>query len=244
MGGDGLFQKRRAARAKRQEEILEQKPNNWLLIAEGEKTEPLYFETILELVNETLPSKYKIKYDTCGKGYNTTSLVKVAEKIQYKYDSIMGKKTIPYGKVFVIFDKDDFSESDFNEAVALCRANGFIALWSNQAIEFWFLLYFNFCQGKINRSLYESRLNKALKAKGATDFSYRKNDVTCFKQIIELGSLKNARKRAKKIHDEFVDSSTKEAKCESCTTIYKFFDEIDIRNSTFDLKSTSEIFDK
>ena len=34
--------------------------------------------------------------------------------------------TIPYGKIFVVFDKDNFNSDTFDEAVSMCEKNGYI----------------------------------------------------------------------------------------------------------------------
>ena len=48
----------------------------------------------------------------------------------------------------------------------MCERNGYIPLWSNQAIEYWFLLYFNYIDTGMDRKSYESKLNEYFKAKG------------------------------------------------------------------------------
>ena len=61
----------------------------------------------------------------------------------------VSKVNIPYGKVFVVFDKDDFTPNAFNKAIEKCENNGYIALWSNECIELWFLLHFNYLSSNI-----------------------------------------------------------------------------------------------
>lgn len=46
MGTDDLFKKRRAARKQRKHEYKIPKANSFLIVTEGERTEPLYFEGI------------------------------------------------------------------------------------------------------------------------------------------------------------------------------------------------------
>ena len=63
-----------------------------------------------------------------------------------------------YNQNWVVFDKDDFPENDFNSAILSARQNGFEVAYSNQAFEFWFLLHFNLYQGALHRSRYEKNV--------------------------------------------------------------------------------------
>ena len=158
-------------------------------------------------------------------GMNTTSLVKSTQDILNEIDEYK-ISTIPYGKIFVVFDKDSFSSESFNKAIEMCERNGYIPLWSNQAIEYWFLLYFNYIDTGMDRKSYESKLNEYFKAKGSK-YRYRKNDEKIFHRLTKYGSLEKARKNAYRIH--LNHSKDKPSDSESCTTVYRFFDEVDKR---------------
>ena len=54
MGTDDLFKKRRAERQKRKHEFKSVNTNSFLIVTEGEKTEPLYFK---RLAKEKLTKK-------------------------------------------------------------------------------------------------------------------------------------------------------------------------------------------
>ena len=63
-----------------------------------------------------------------------------------------------------VFDKDDFSESDFNNAILIAKANNFGLAYSNQAFEYWLILHFNDHQGGgMHRDDYDDRINKLIK---------------------------------------------------------------------------------
>ena len=156
---------------------------------------------------------------------NTTSLVKSTQDILNEIDEYK-ISTIPYGKIFVVFDKDSFSNESFNKAIEMCERNGYIPLWSNQAIEYWFLLYFNYIDTGMDRKSYESKLNEYFKAKGSK-YRYRKNDEKIFHRLTKYGSLEQARKYAKNIHLNHIKDAPSDS--ESCTTVYSFFDEVDKR---------------
>jgi len=225
MGTDNFHLKRKNARKERRAQEEKLKPDNWLIVCEGEKTEPNYFKKVIEEANKKLPSDSQIKAKIEGIGSSTISLVKTAEELEVLVDKY-NKPIIPYGKIFVVFDKDSFKNQQFNDAIQMCEKNGFIALWSNQAIEYWFLLHFNHHDRQIHRTEYEDLLNKEFKNKGS-EYRYQKNSEETYEELEKNGSLDEARKRAKRIHENFINSSESPAKSESCTIIYQFFDILD-----------------
>ena len=63
-----------------------------------------------------------------------------------------------------MFDKDDFSDNDFNNAIVVAKANNFGIAYSNQAFEYWLILHFNDHQGGgMHRDDYDDRINKLIK---------------------------------------------------------------------------------
>ncbi len=225
MGSDNLFNKRREGRIKRKENVEKQKSSNWLVVCEGTKTEPNYFEGAVDAINEGLDEKYKLKVKIEGKGKDTVSLVKSVDDMLNDVDKYK-TSTIPYGKIFVVFDKDDFSPLMFNEAVVVCEQRGYIPLWSNQAIEYWFLLHFNYVDVPMDRTSYEDKLNEYFNSAGL-EYEYKKNDKTIYSKLSKYGSLEQAKKFAVRIHQSH--SKDTPSNSESCTTVYKFFLEIDER---------------
>ncbi len=129
----------------------------FLIISEGVNTEPEYFKAF-RLTTATVK--------TIGQAKNTTGLVKKAIGIK-EAELKKGKK---YDQYWVVFDKDDFSESDFNMAISEAKLNGFKVAYSNQAFEFWFLLHFNLYRGPLHRRFYQNMLTKP------TGFSYGKSE--------------------------------------------------------------------
>ncbi|MBE6160232.1 MAG: RloB domain-containing protein [Lactobacillales bacterium] len=225
MGSDNFFNKHREERRKRKENVERQRSSNWLVVCEGAQTEPNYFRGAVSAINEGLEDKYKLKVKIVGKGMNTISLVKSVEDLLNDIDEYK-TSTIPYGKIFVVFDKDSFSPESFDKAVSMCEKNGYIPLWSNQAIEYWFLLHFNYIEARMDRTLYESKINEYFKIAGLK-YKYRKNDEEIYSKLSKYGSLGQARKNASRIHlnhDKDTPSNS-----ESCTTVYKFFEEVDER---------------
>ena len=219
MGSDELFKRRKEERRKRKENLQTIKSTKWLVVCEGVETEVNYFNSMIEEVNKKLIASNKLKVNIIGAGKNTLSLVNSVENFIGKVDFLSQEK-IPYSKIFVVFDKDDFAPEIFDEAIRLCERKEYIPLWSNQAFEYWFLLHFNYVEGKIHRTQYASKLNEYFKSSGL-NYKYKKNDKEIFNKLCKYGSLENAIKRAKKIHTSFGDTHPSEQ--ESATTVYKFF---------------------
>ena len=112
-------------------------PENFLIMCEGKETEPNYFNGLKQLIN----SKYGDKVDVLipsisvkGTGKNTTDLVNYTER----FVNQAGKK---YGKVWIVFDKDDYKDIQFNQAIKRATAVNYNAAWSNPCFELWLLLH-------------------------------------------------------------------------------------------------------
>jgi hypothetical protein len=120
---------------------LDEKPAI-LIVCEGKNTEPSYFNQF-RITSATVKS--------VGAGCNTISLVERAIQLseQRKYD-----------QVWCVFDKDNFPDANFNNAIKLANKNNFGIAYSNQAFEYWLILHFNDHQGGgVNRKNYNQMLN-------------------------------------------------------------------------------------
>ncbi len=112
MGSDDLFKKRREERKKRQHEYKTAKANSFLIVTEGERTEPLYFKGMQKLIKEKIGGRIDVievpLLDIHGEGCGTGKLIQVT-------DRIVKDAKILYQNIWVVFDKDDFD--DFDEAI-------------------------------------------------------------------------------------------------------------------------------
>ena len=78
MGTDDLFKKRRAERQKRKHEFKSVNTNSFLIVTEGEKTEPLYFKGLQKKINEKVNGRI---IDIFGQGCSTSRLIEATEEI-------------------------------------------------------------------------------------------------------------------------------------------------------------------
>ena len=178
----------------------------FLIVCEGEVTEPEY-------INSFRLTSANVK--AIGNGMNTISLVKEAIAIR----DIEKRRNRNYDQCWVVFDKDDFTDSDFNAAIQMAQANGFHVAYSNQAFEFWFLLHFNLYQGAIHRNRYAEILTHLL------GFKYGKtkgDSVRVFNVIYPRTRM--AIDNAKNVLKTFDGGNP--AKEESSTTVHQLVDQL------------------
>lgn len=178
----------------------------FLIICEGINTEPDYFNAF------RLTSAH---VKALGRGMNTLSLVQKAINLK---DEEKRKGSI-YNQNWVVFDKDDFPEKDFNAAIRLAHQNGFEVAYSNQAFEYWLLLHFNLYQGSLHRSRYDSMLSSLL------GFPYSKKTGVSAKVFNTLlPKQAKAIDHAKIVMKQF--NGNNPAKEESSTTVYQLVEEL------------------
>jgi len=152
----------------------------FLIVCEGEKTEPNYFKKFPEN-----PEVYD-KIDIHGTGYNTLSLINEAVRLKDEAQ----KRKEPYIEVWCVFDKDDFSIEQFKSAILLARKNQIKCAYSIEAFEIWYMLHFNFYDSALSRNQFKEKLTELLKK------PYKKNDEDIYYllQKRQNVALKNAQK--------------------------------------------------
>lgn len=139
----------RAARTLRRISFVREVKQSFLIICEGVNTEPDYFNAF-RLTSANIKA--------VGQGLNTVGLVQKALRMKEEER----KKGREYDQCWVVFDKDDFPDRDFNRAIGMAEAGGMRVAYSNQAFELWFLLHYNLVQGPMHRNQYETKLSGLL----------------------------------------------------------------------------------
>jgi len=156
------------------------KLRRFLIVCEGEKTEPNYFRKFPKN-----PEVYD-SIDIRGTGYNTVSLINEAIRLKVEAQ----KRREPYIEVWCVFDKDDFPIEQFKNATILAEKNQIKCAYSIEAFELWYMLHFNFYDSALSRNQYKEKLTELL---GKT---YQKNDGGMYQllQKRQNTAIKNARK--------------------------------------------------
>lgn len=218
MGTDNFNKRRSKERKERKSKELETRAETWLIVCEGEKTEPNYFNALFNNINSK--SNKKINVKIIGVGKNTKSVVESVDSFFNYSDQLVSNTKIPYGKVFTVFDKDSFSDNHFNEAIRISEKRGFIPLWSNECFELWFILHYEFFQSNVSRNEYFKKLTSLL------GYDYEKNN-NHFDLLGKLSKLEIAIRNSRKLYDKY-DKKESPSRKSPCTTIFKLFDEIEI----------------
>lgn len=114
-------------------------PERHLIVCEGEKTEPLYFEGMRDALKPEFRSRIHIVVK--GTGLHTTDL--------FDYALRECRLSGGYDHAWLVYDRDDFDLQEFDLVVDACAQNSdgatvFHPLWSNPCVEVWMLLHFGY----------------------------------------------------------------------------------------------------
>lgn len=193
------------------------KPERILIVTEGEKTEPLYFEGFRRRINESYGRDY-VTVEVHGLGDNTVSLFNRARALAER--DIEG-----FTQVWVVYDRDSFPTCDFNVVPELCASatndcTVYRAAWTNEAFELWYLLHFEYMDSALNRGSFGPRLTSILQQLGHG--AYQKNRADMF-YLLE-GLVDRAVANAKRLEE--VNQGMSPADCNPGTTVHLLIEEL------------------
>ncbi len=214
MGTDNLFHKRRAARKSREQGSLEPKPNSYLIVAEGECTEPFYFNGLVDKIKSQKGGKLDVvavlEVDCLGEGMSTTSLVN-------KTDEIVNKAKIIYQNIWVVFDKDDYD--DFDSAIEIAVKKGYNVAWTNQNFEYWLFLHFEYSDSALHRDTWIDKLDDIFKKYELGEGKYKKNYNDIYQLVDRYDGVETAIKNAKRRMANYKEKD-KPSKYDPGTTVH------------------------
>lgn len=212
-----FFKNKRLSDGERRKKKKTSQPCNYLIVCEGTKTEPNYFDKIKQIIE----AKYRtqIRIEIKGTGRNTLSLVKYTEQI-------INRASAEYAEVWIVMDKDDFPNDNFNNAISRAESEGFKLAWSNEAVELWFLLHFEYINSAVKRTHYNRRLNHYFKQNGL--IKYEKNNKDIFEILTKYGNMEFAITNAKKLYEQYENADVKScaSSMNPCTTVYMLVEEL------------------
>lgn len=144
----------------------------FLIVCEGEKTEVNYFKAF------AVPNKFEVMVK--GEGKNSLSLVNKAIKI---IDNL--KKDDSFDQIWCVFDKDNCSKEQFNQAERLAKQKNIKIAYSNEAFEIWFILHFQYLDIATSRSEYLTILTNQMKKYGLLNEQekYEKNREDMYEKL-------------------------------------------------------------
>lgn len=182
---------------KRRQEYLEKKQYRYYIFCEGQQTEPLYFIVFKKLIEENPIYKDMVLIEIEPCQAETMRVIGIAE-------DYVKKNEIKKGQIWCVYDKDSFPPERFNGVVeradSLNKDNPelqYHTAWSNECIEYWFLLHFAYYTANNHRSEYITFLNDKFKRLGIG--KYQKNLKDIFGILLDYGNPKLAIRYAKRI---------------------------------------------
>jgi len=192
----------------------------FLIVCEGEKTEPCYFKSFPRKIK-----KLVLDIATDGSGTNTLGVVERA--IEFR-----NKSTQKYDRVWVVFDKDSFNPSQFNGAIAKAKANSIFCAWSNEAFELWYILHFQNRITPMSRDQYKKAIEDSInekrvissQRKQGKSFRYEKNLPNMYETLKKYGNQDHAIRWAKELEHSY--QGTNFSKHNPCTLVYKLVEEL------------------
>lgn len=176
---------------------------NFLIVCEGEKTEPNYFMEIKRRMKSGAGSKVEV----VGAGAHTRDLLDCARAAIAKRRA----EGLPmYYHIWLVFDKDSFEADDFDNTIKMVESENWHAAWSNEAFELWYLLHFQeVTGGALPREQMFEMLGNYF------GDGYRKNDEGVFERVKEHSY--HAIERARRLSDRWQGCPPHQAN--PCTTV-------------------------
>lgn len=212
--------KRFARAEQKRKKDIRNKRKYYLIVCEGEATEPNYFDGLKQDLPKGILTAYQI--DIAGTGRNTQSLVDEALRLQSAYEKHTTRKI---DRLWVVFDRDSFSAQDFNGAIQRCHSSEVSCAWSNEAFELWYLLHFQYYENAMSRIVYKEMIENHLKPVLDNEFRYEKNSEQMYALLKEYGSLEDALRNAKRLAERF-EGRQDYANHNPCTMVYRLIEEL------------------
>lgn len=126
----------------------------YLIICEGEVTEPIYFESIAGT-----------NVQVTAKGYGSSKTALVDRAVKHCTDNEVDVSKTEVWVVFnfdVKYDQISNQKEDYNEAIRKARQLGFGVAYSNDCFELWLVLHLKDVQGEFHRKQLYEYLSKHL----------------------------------------------------------------------------------
>lgn len=199
-------------------DTLNELPPYTMIVSEGIKTEPLYLKGFVSKINEKYRHIAREPHiHVYGTGRNTQGLIRFVDK------RIENGEWAHYKKFWLVYDKDDFPLDNFDntqfEAEARKEPSMSVA-WSNESIELWFLLHFQEYLSNNGREQYIEKLDQY--------FDYSKTREDLYDVLMNLGSLEDAKRRARKMYQEYIESGESSmAAMVPATRVYELVEELE-----------------
>ena len=178
---------------------------HYAIFSEGEVTEPSYFQGLKQVIERK--AVYQDMIYIRGTAKSTMGVLDAAK-------TWVSENRARNCRVWCLYDKDDFSDNDFNAVLQRMKAlnesdkngNMYFAGWSNESFEYWLVLHFKFYQVNNGRRDYERILDEVFKEKLGKAYSKKARDCdgsgkdgkSLWSDMITIGNLSDAIRYAEK----------------------------------------------
>lgn len=186
-------------------------PERHLIVCEGEKTEPLYFEGMRNALKPEFRNRIHIVVK--GTGLHTTDLLDYA----LRECRLSGG----YDHVWLAYDRDDFDLQEFDSVVSKCarysdEITTYHLLWSNPCVEVWMLLHFGYTTAEMTSAEAIAKTDAAFRRD--LKHSYAKNAKGLFEELYSrLNRAESNVDQLKNWHEE--QGAYLPSQMNPCTTI-------------------------
>lgn len=198
---DNALLKRYSAKKTKRKTDTRDKHKFYLIVCEGTKTEPNYFESLKKNLPKGVVELFNI--DIEGTGKNTLTIIEDAKKYRKAYEQ---KYHRTIDKTWAVFDRDSFPAQNFDNAISKAEKSKpkIHCAWSNEAFEIWYLLHFHFFNTGLTRDRYAELIEKELK-KHYSDYKYEKNSIQMYDLLQKHENMDFAIENAKKLEALYYD---------------------------------------
>nr|VFJ99196.1 MAG: RloB-like protein [Candidatus Kentron sp. LFY] len=164
--------------SRRSEPLVDKRQEYVLIVCEGQKTEPQYFEDLRE--------KYQLGIVnieiTPAEGSDPLSVVRTAKSRQ---DSKKKKRKKPFDRVYCVFDRDKHPRFDeASQQIAALQGQGFRSARSWPCFEFWLLLHFRYTRQPFERDGSRTAAQNCENALKSKIKEYRKGKRGMFDELL------------------------------------------------------------
>lgn len=190
-----------------------------LIVTEGTKTEPKYFDKMRDLLGDA--NGRKVDVVVRGTGRHTMDL------LEYAQESCRASPNI-YDHVWLVYDKDNFSDEEFDRVAACCAQTRelatYHALWSNPCFELWLLAHLRYTTAPMDSHTCCNTLNDVFKKEFG--ISYSKSMDGVFDMLAGLrGAAMDNVARLRRHHAGIGNKSPSSQR--PCTNVGALFDVMD-----------------
>ena len=201
---------------------LDMIPHEFYIFCEGKQTEPAYFGGFAREIERHPLYRKMVHIHVTGTGVNTV-------RVMYEAKKFVKENRLRNAQIWCVYDKDSFPSSDFNavseeaENLNLSQNNvTYHVAWSNQCVEYWFILHFAFYTADNDRKSYKKFLDEKFSQLHLG--TYEKNNANIFHIMTQYGDPKNAIIRAERRLKDL--AGYKDSDCSPATKIHLLVQEL------------------